>query len=480
MSRADETKVIKVQIPADADVPPFYATAAPAQRALALKLGAEAVTHLQRRALEAVRQETHAEAVKQATAEFEEQLVAAEKEAAREATKLRTQATRAEEALRVAQARLEVLETGSAMTRTEAHKEARAAAGELLAAKDAQIRQLQTTLERQLEAMTTKVEALQNSMTKTFSSSKEKGQFGEALMEGFLKKAFDCDVQIVSKDPQTADLRMTRASGATYFWESKNYTRMVNPEEVEKFRRDLRLHPDVRGGVLVSLRTGIIGKGRGGDIDLEFLEDGRPVVFLSHFMAREDPVFALQSLRPLLDVVETLSRPQKEDSEAVRALEAKATLITTLLRSHAANVAKHKNAVATHRKRTESMFAEFSAYLTEATTQLQTVLTVAIGGEDAAAEVAADAEVLLNPLVFRLEKLHDIGEERTREFLKRLLDAVEIRDGTQMELKELVSWGKERGYGDKWVRDLRETLFQETAWPKGARFLMGLRWRGEN
>ena len=475
-SGMDLLKSVKLHVPSSFEVPAYYGTATPQQRALALRFGAEAMVHLQRRALETVRAETHAEAVKQAQEEFELQKKAQEQEAAAAAAKLVAQLQRAEEAAKAAKLRLDVLEQEAMTTRSEAQKEARQFAQELLEAKEAQIRQLQEMLDRQMAAMTTKMESLQNSMTKTFSSSKEKGSFGEALMESFLKKAFDCDISTVSKEAQTADIRMTRASGAAYFWEIKNYTRMVNPDEVEKFRRDLRLHPTVRGGVLVSLRTGITGKSRGGDVEVEFLEDGRPILFLSNFMSREDPVFSLQGLRPFFDVVELAAKPQRDDSGAVLALQAKAALITNLLRSHAQTVQKHKNAVAGHRKRMDTMFSEFQGYILESEAQLNSLLRVAMGGEEATEAVEEESSRPLNPLVFKKEVLADCGEERVREFVRWLLTVAEVREGTQVELKDLLDRARVVGYGEKWVRGLRDDLFQESAWVKGARHLLGLRW----
>lgn len=470
------TKVVNLRVPNDFQLPLWYTDALPSQRALALKLGADAAQIVQKKATDTVRQETHAEAIKQATAEFEVQIRETETAAAAVQQKLRSQLHRAEEALRVAQARIEAMETSATEQRQRAQKEARESAQELLEVKDSQIRQLQATLEKQLEAVTTKVETLQNSMTKTFSSSKEKGSFGEALMESFLKKAFDCDVQTVSKEPQTADITMTRRRGAKYLWEVKNYTRMVNPEEIEKFRRDMRLHPEVKAGVLVSLRQGIVGKCRGGDIDMEFLEDGRPMLFLSHFMAREDPVFALQSLRPLFDTIEMVARPQKGDTEAIRALEAKAMLITNLLRSHAQSLAKHKNAIAGHRKRMDSMFVEFQGFCMEAEAQLQALLRVAMGGEEATAAVQEETDTLLSAIVFRKGRLSECAEDRIKEFVKWLLGQAEAREGTQIECKDLLEKAKAAGFSEKWTRALREELFQETAWPKGSRWILGLRW----
>jgi hypothetical protein len=209
---------------------------------------------------------------------------------------------------------------------------------------------------------------------------------------------------------------------------------------------------------------------------MEFMEDGRPIVFLSSFMAREDPVFALQVLKPLLDVVEQAVKPVKEEAEALRALQMKAALITNLLRSHAQIVAKHKNSLVSHKKRLDTMFTEFQGYLVEAEAQLQALLRVAMGGEEDAEKVQGETEMQLNAIVFRKGSLSECGDEKVKEFVKWLLGHVEVREGVQVDIKDLIEKARVAGYAEKWVRGLREDLFQETAWSKGARYILGLRW----
>lgn len=464
---------ITLSVPGDCTVPHFYFESEPAQVALALRLGADAVAYIQKRAVDAVRQETHAEAIRQATEDFEEERKKSESSAAAAITKLRQEKLRADEELRAANARVEALENSAGSQRSQIQKDTRESVQELLAAKDQQIAQLQATLERTMEAMGKRVESLQNSMTKTFSSSKDKGTLGELVVEGFLKKAFDCDIQVVSKESQTADIRMTR-KGGSYFWEVKNYTRMVTTDEVSKFRRDLRLHPDVRGGILVSLRQGIVGCSRGGDIEVEFLEDGRFILFISHFMSHDDPVFYLQTLRPFFDTIESMSKPVKEEVEAVRSLEMKAALMTNMLRSHAQTITRHKNSIVGHRKRMDTMFAEFQGYVLEAEAQLQTMLRVALGGDESAAEVQSEADTSLPLAIFKKGCLADYADDRSREFIKWLLTVTEVDGNSQVEIKDIIERGKGT-YPEKYVRGLREELFQDAAWPKGSRFLVGLR-----
>ena len=250
---------------------------------------------------------------------------------------------------------------------------------------------------------------------------------------------------------------------------------MVTKEEVEKLRRDLRLHPDVRGGILVSLRMGIVGKNRGGDIDVEFLEDGRFILYIGQFMSHDDPIFYLQTLRPFFEMVEATAKPVKGDTEAVRALEMKAAIITNLLRSHATSVTKHRNALVGHKRRTDTMFAEFQGYIMEAEAQLNTILRVAMGGEETAAEHEAEAAKTL-PSLFRRKTVAEYADDRTRDFIKWLLTQVESLEGSQIELKDLVERASKASFSEKFVRGTREDVFEESAWIKGARYITGLRW----
>lgn len=467
---------VTLTVPLSYWLPEFYVKSTPEHTALALSLGAETFSLLEGNAVAAARSETNAEAAAVATAEFKKQIEEMQSDFKQQLRRLSSEKARSEETCTALQATLNSLETQQSLTRSSIQKETKDTFQELLKAKEEQIATLQKTLENQIQSVTGKMDALQNSITKTFSSSKEKGSYGENLIETMLKKAFDCDVQTVSKDSQTADIRMVRGPTTEYFWEVKNYTRMVSTEEIEKFRRDLRLHPEICGGFLVSLRTGIVGHTRGGDIDIEFLEDGRFVVFLSNLMMREDIVFYLQTLRPLLQVIEQMTKPAQTETDMVRSLQTKAAIITNLLRSHATSIAKHKNSLVAHRKRNDQMFAEFQAYLMESDTQLQNVLRIAIGTEEESDEIMKDSETYLSPLVFQKERLSDL-EGRLRAFAQWLLGATEVREGTQIKIKDLLDRAKDKGFAEKFVRESREELFQPVAWAQRSQYILGLQWK---
>jgi hypothetical protein len=440
----------------------LYLEAHEEQIALALTLGADAVAFIGRQAATAAQTDLEEQAMKDATREFE-----------RTSATLQTKLKKAEEAARASALRVEAMELEASSLRAQIQKEVTKSFEGLLQAKEQQVQQATEVANRAIESVGRKVEGLQYAMTKTFSSSKEKGTLGEMIMEEFLKKAYDCSVEVISKEAQTADIRMIRALGA-YFWEVKNYTRMVSKEEVEKFRRDLRLHPDVRGGVLVSLRQGIVGHNKGGDVDLEFLEDGRFILYMGNFMSHEDPVFFLQSLRPFFECIEAMAKPVKDDSEAVRALQIKATLITNLLRNHKDSVTKHKNSLVGHKRRMDTMFTEFQGYMLEADAQLQTILRVAMGDDTDSAEALDEVQNKLDTRHFKKGCVADYAEEKVRDFVKWFMSATEPVEGSTIEIKDLVEKGKAQ-FSDKFVRGLREEVFQEAVWGKGSRVLVGFR-----
>ena len=469
-------KSLTIHVPDGYELPAFFTSAKPEERALALTLGAESYQILSKRARDDLESKTYEDIYTKLLEEHKVQIKEIQADAAAEMKRLQQEKTKHEESLRAASLRIQAMETSAQDIRTQAQRDAKELLQERIKDKDDQITKLQGMLEKQVEAMTVRVEGLQNSITRTFSSSKEKGSFGEWWLEGFLKKAYDCSVEVISKDAQTADIRMTRANGATYFWEVKNYTRMVSAEEVEKLRRDLRLHPEVRGGILVSLRTGIVGKSRGGEIDMEFMEDGRAILYLSNLMSREDVVFYLQSLRPYFEVLETLSKPVKDDSEAVRILHSKAALVANLLRSHAQNVAKHRNSIVGHKKRIDSMFSEFQAYIMEAEMQLQSLLKVAVGSDEDQTMIESEVNTHLPVTVFTKESLSDC-DDKLKGFMKWLLQVATVTPGVQISIADLVERGKKAEFSEKYIRSTREEIFQESAWPKGSRYILGVTWK---
>jgi hypothetical protein len=158
----------------------------------------------------------------------------------------------------------------------------------------------------------------------------------------------------------------------------------------------------------------------------------------------------------------------------VRSLEMKAALMTNLLRSHAQTITRHKNSIVGHRKRMDTMFAEFQAYVLEADANIQTILRVAMGDDNTSAEVQSEADTVLGPL-FKKRCLADYADVKVREFIKWLLSQTESNNSAQIEIKDLIEKGKPQ-FAEKFIRGLREDVFEDASWVKGTRFITGLQW----
>jgi hypothetical protein len=459
---------IILTLPYSFTLPAFYDSADAQDIALALELGADAISFLKNKTTEKIRKETHTEAVKHAMKLHEETIAELQSKYKEEKEKL-------DERIRSLTNKLTQQELDAREFRQNCQKDARENFRELIDLKDKQIAGLEERLATKVESMATRFDVLHTSLLRTLGNSKEKGDLGEAIVEDLIKKAYDCDVRLVARTAHTADIRMTRTKG-TYFWEVKNYSRMVDKEEIEKFKRDMRDHPDIRGGFLVALSQGIVGKVRGGNIDIEFLENGRFIVYISHLMKQNDIVFYLQILRPLLDAFEQVTPTITEDSEIVRNLEQKAFLISNLLKTHEQTIVKHRNSLLTHQKRNDAMFSEFKSYLIESETQTTNLLKIAMGNYTEQNEIAKTSEVSLPMQVFSKAKLVDYNE-KDQKYIHWLLSATVVNEDKEITINDLVEKAKGEGFGEKYVRGSRENCFQDRAWAKGGRVIRGLFWK---
>jgi hypothetical protein len=122
----------------------------------------------------------------------------------------------------------------------------------------------------------------------------------------------------------------------------------------------------------------------------------------------------------------------------------------------------------------DTMFTEFQGYVMEAEMQAQTVLRVAMGDGEQQETVQEELDHVLPPQLFKKRTVAEC-DERQKCFLKWFLGATIVQEGETLELKDMVTKAKAQGFSEKYVRGLREELFQEDAWPKGTRVLLGMR-----
>jgi hypothetical protein len=87
---------------------------------------------------------------------------------------------------------------------------------------------------------------------------------------------------VTSKIPHSCDYSAT-IHKINVFFEMKNYTSDVRSDEVTKFLRDMKEHPEVRIGIFISLHTRITGKDNEKPISIEWINDSQCAVYIQKF-----------------------------------------------------------------------------------------------------------------------------------------------------------------------------------------------------
>ena len=463
---------VTLTLPLNYQIPELFLSSEPEVIATALTLGAEACRVLTQEAYAKVRNETH-----------EEIIAEVKKTTDQEINRFRREREEVEVVLQQATKRIRRLEQDTQEHEQRIRQEERRNREEIAKEKDARIQALEGQLKDSSKQLQTEFQQLREQMIRNTAGSTNKGKDGEAQVEELLKLAFGSapsfDLNPVAKEGHKGDFIMDFAK-AKFLWEVKNYSRMVNKDEVEKLHRDMRENPEIVMGIMVSLQTGIVGHTKAGDIDIEFIggNKGRCIVYISNLHQRPDKVFYLQSLRPLLEIIAqaaataTASEITSEESE-LEAFKSQAILIRNLLATHLAQTQRHYNSLSQHKKRSEQMFAELQSFVRESEGQVKEMIRVVIGSVDETLQ----SNVLENLSERTFKKISPLQmNEKERAFVQWLLSQAEQDEYGQIQIKDVVDRAKEGGFSEKEVRAYRETLFQDLAWQKGGKSIVGLKW----
>ena len=474
MSETTPLQAVTFSLPLNYQIPELFLSSDPEVIATALTLGAEACRVLTQEAYAKVRNETHQEIIAEVKRTTEQ-----------EVGKLRREREEVDGVLQQATKRIRRLEQDFQEHEQRIRQEERRNREEIAKEKDARIQALESQVKDSSKQLQTEFQQLREQMIRNTAGSTNKGKDGEAQVEELLKLSFGSapsfDLNPVAKEGHKGDFIMDFAK-AKFLWEVKNYSRMVNKDEVEKLHRDMRENPDIAMGIMVSLQTGIVGHTKAGDIDVEFIgPSGRCIVYISNLHQRPDKVFYLQSLRPLLEIMaQTASTQQTNTSEIsqeaaeLEALKSQATLVRNLLATHLTQSQRHYNSLSQHKKRSEQMFAELQSFVRESEGQVKEMIRVVIGTIDENLQ----SEVLENLSERTFKKTSALEmNEKERAFAQWLLSQADQDEYGQIQIKDIVDKGKEAGFSEKEVRAYRETLFNELAWQKGGKSIVGLKWR---
>jgi hypothetical protein len=456
---------VTFSLPETFELPKFYTTEDPEKIALALELGATAVEQLYKKAESTIREETHGQIVASVEAEFVPRL-----------EKLKREKTSMEETIVRLKDQISALEIANTSWSTQLTTRAEQMMASTLEAKNQEIEGLKNML-RMVQDLGSKVERLGESFYKNSGNSSLKGRSGEVQVEEILKLSLDSEVYPVNKEAYSADHHLVRGKGKyKYLVDSKNYTRMLNQGEIDKLHRDLRVNADAVGALLISLNSGITGHSRAGDIDIEFNEHGKPIVYIGNLMRREEISVLFASLRPFFEAVERMadSRAQGPAHTAEHErLQQRATLVGSLVRSHLETMLKMKNMFVNNKKKMDSMYAEQYANVMQLEGQIRNLLAVALGDEEQTSRALQDSEMPLPSFLFRKTARTELVDKENK-FVEWMERSFEFGEGGEVELKLFLERAVADGFTEKETRAMREKLFTEEAWAKQGRKLRGL------
>ena len=461
---------VTFHLPSNFDLPDFYNKETPERIALALRLGAESVDYMVKNATDIIREETHEQTAKQLEGKY---IVLFEKEK-KERRKL-------EDALEQAKEQLSALERANASWQKDLRERAESMMAPVLHAKDKEIEDLKDML-RMIQDLGLKFDKMSDTYTKTQNNSYLKGRAGETQVEELLKLSLDCEIYPVHKEAYAGDYHMIRGKGKyKYLIDSKDYSRMVNQQEIEKLHRDLRINADVVGAIMISLNSGISGHSRSGDIDIEFNETGKPIVYIGNLKRRDEIPILFASLRPFFEVVEQTVQKQNtsasQTSEETHRLQSQMSLVSNLIRNHLQSMMNMKNIFVNHKRKTDAMYNEQLALLLQQEGAVKNLLAVALGDAEQVRHAVQDTEMPLPTSIFSKTARTELTENENK-FVEWMEKTFEFVEGKELDLKTFMEKALEGGFKEKEFRAMREKLFVDSAWAKGGKKVYGFALRG--
>jgi hypothetical protein len=123
-----------------------------------------------------------------------------------------------------------------------------------------------------------KEQELQTTIQRNASSS-FRGQDGEMQFEQLAETTMKWKLTNTSKIPHSCDYS-SEIHGSPVFFEIKNYTDPVRNDEVLKFLRDMKEHPEVIIGIFISWNTRIVGKDQTLPISIEWINDSQCAIYI--------------------------------------------------------------------------------------------------------------------------------------------------------------------------------------------------------
>jgi hypothetical protein len=467
---------ITLQTPFSFVIPEILAKTTPEENAFILELGSKAFTQIHQQGDTRLNKELyktleHAAADAYVKKEKELSAILAEKDHALAGTKRKL-----EEEIALRQRSEQNIRQEERRNREEICKE-----------KDARIESLQADLQRSLRQVETAVSLSNKDLQANFNQFKEqffkmtttsqsKGKGAEVIFEELLKRSFgstsigdEFNIQnFGQQEGHKGDIHMTMR-GLKSMWEVKNYTRIVDSKEVQKFHQDMMTNPDISVGIMVSMCSGIQGHTKAGDIDLYPMHDGRMCIYLNNFEKHQDPQYYLQSLHPFLEIFSKQHKKLNELSdEAGFALELdqlkkKNNVIQLMLREHQKKTVDLRNMFNGARKKNDQIWAELQVRIkdTEQSTKEMLRSLLEIDDEEAGSASKPNEDIFFKPFDY------DILSDEQRKFVDLVRRNFNFVDDAELAAKDVRDILKNE-LSERLIIKMQETMVLEEAWKKGS------------
>ena len=472
---------ITLQLPADYVLPQLFSSVEPNDVATILTLGAHGYELLSKEGQKLNHKQLYTTLQRQAESEFQPKL--------EQLTKQIAETTQTIELLRK---RLqEETQQGQEQER-RIREEERRNREEIVKEKESRIMALETQIQTSLRAVETsladKFLTLANSLVKSASSSKTKGDQGETVFADLLQNTFGSvphgqhfHIEKTGKEARQGDIHMSWMK-YKLMWEIKNYEYTVPTKEVQKFVRDMEEAKDIDLGVMVSLHTNISGHTKAGGIDILELSDGRFCVYINKLFSTEDPTTFIHSIKPFLEVLleqrhqhaETQSAHSDGNDAAKRLLERfeeHRQIVMRLLKDHEEKTKAFRNVIMNAKRKSEGIWTEIMAEIAKAESSVALVLTTLLAAPKMEEEADTDAieeAPELPSFVFRNTDFifyNPTQAKFIRDVLARF--TIETDAKTAIGKKELKDGLKEAGYTDDSASKLFEQVLLADVWDKG-------------
>jgi hypothetical protein len=485
-SDQEQVAEITLTVPANYQLPHIFSVADPIAVAQLLTLGAQGYQLFYTEGSKLQNQNVFEDLKAQATAEWEPKV--------KESVLL---LERASEQINQLKRRLDAESADRMSLEARIREEERRNRQDLLKEKDHQIVSLKQHGDEMLKQVVDSMNRMREKYDKSATSSKMRGDVGEQYFAEFLQKTFGSggrgetfSLEETGKEGHKGDLHM-EWRGSKSLWEIKNYTYTVPTPEVQKFLKDMETNPSMNFGVLVSLHSGIANHSKAGAIDISVLPDGRFCIFISKFLAGEDPLHSLMSWKPFFEVFYELQKAAGASEEGARALS-KAEQ-ETVLQQRLERAEEHRQLIIRlfkhHDEETRSLRTEFmnvKKSFDEGWGRLNAKLTIA---EQSIAGIIKT--ILVGPTVFshqsettesdskksRIELASHIFTKpdiqlytpQQREFIEIILSNFEIttQESIQLQKKQFKDTIMTAGFTEDVVQRFCETVLVDSCWCKG-------------